>query len=485
MTPSPPSSPPLKPFRLQFRLQFSLRMMLLLMAAIGLALMVYRWPWVETSQGPTTSTYWTVDPSTGRRSIQHELVGEIECRTTYRRNWRAWHVMDGPEQIWRDGRLSHEAIYSDGQLNGKRRAYNRAGQLTLEAMYRGDELHGSFRAGDGHTWVLQGNYRRGLPHGVWHGIIERQNWSEPRPLTFGFLQTNNPHADYSSIHIPDDPIVVVSNWDRGHRQGTWTCQTLNGEVLYTAEYDRNDLVRWNGEPVVEQFWQWLASPQVNDAKLVAQLTAASNNAWVESYQSFAFDHLTFQITSRGQQSSDLRIYLVGIGDSVRVFPYPDRSLVPALCEMAAVDGYGFDYRYGALWLVPRADPEPPFVDPTGVSQIEFSPGTQRERDWNAMIDVQSCEGLAADCAQHLLLGTSLGCNVESAMPIVLINTRSNPNSDLLFTRRRRDALGLVLYQTGCRCERRGNTLFIFPREERSAAQVNAKPLARPVNDAFR
>ena len=58
----------------------------------------------------------------------------------------------------------------------------------------------------------------------------------------------------------------------------------------------------------------------------------------------------------------------------------------------------------------------------------------------------------------------------------------NPH-DELFMRRRRDALGFVLYVVGCRCELRGLVLVITPQESRASERAVAWPLM-PV-DGFR
>lgn len=463
MTESPASASPRR-----FRLQLSLRTLLVLMALVGVGLAVFRWPWVETTTQEVRDKL-TIDPRTSNVHYRFEL------RTTYRRDWRGQPVKNGPAQIWRDGQLWHDAHFYEGELNGLRRVYNQSGQLIMEGNYRGGLLQGSFRAGDGTAWLWEGNYENDTMQGRWRGTIsrrsmisdERSNYSQqpPRFSNTFFFPDGSAIEDWDPISLPKDPIVVESEWKAGQRQGKWIWKTLDGEVLNTAEYDENRLVAWNGQPVVEQFRQWLLSPDVDDPQLCATLFAK------DQPYSILYDIETGDFSL----SDQARIHIAHPGWCGRHAHLHELSLQPAtgLCEFALENGCAFDYRYGGLWLVPRADPEPPFVDPTGVSQIHWPQGSVAAREWEQVIDVTSNAGHVAACVAHLLAETSIPIQVFEVDDWV--EDQSN-SSRVVFRRRRCEALGFVLYRTGCRCELRDGTLHILPRPGRTGEERFRNPL---------
>jgi hypothetical protein len=486
--------------RRSFRWQLSLRMLLLLMALVGVSLAVYRWPWVEMTQHdvmvneivpvPPDPSYFnpenpfeTSDPKgNDRYRYEPKLLYSYERRTTYQRSWRAQPVKHGVQQTWRDGRLLHEAHFYEGELNGRRRAYDRKGNLVLEATYRAGSLHGPYRAGDGQRWSWQGDYHSGRLDGDWKGMIVRRVRAEPSPPDFEryFAIDGTPLQELTGFPLPDDPVVLEAHWKLGQRQGTWKWKTVSGELFNTAEYDGDNLVRWNGELAVEQFLTWLKNSHADDGACTQFFEKATAGQWRQGRQAKLFeypnDYICFQLTDAKQAESTL--YLFGNFAQNQNWAIPQhRALAPAMCELAVLNGYGFDIRYGQLWLVPSADPEPVFVDPTGISNVSFAPGTSQERDWNAKVDVMSCNFFVEECLAQLFEGSSLTYD-DTAVRLKKPEIKQT-NFKFLFTCRRCDALALVLYLTGCKCERRGDTLVIVPCVGRTREQKRGQPLLHP------
>lgn len=333
---------PTPPPRRRFRLQFSLRAVLLLMLLCGIALNVYRWPWVE--ERPFVMLV-------GSDELQYQR------QTTFHRDWRAQPVKHGPERVWRNGHLLHEAHFYESELHGPRRAFNLRGLATIEVTYRAGELQGPYRAGDGRDWLWQGSYFEGKQHGPWRVVVQRQLWPfhQPPKMDWFFSIEGVRATAPASYSLPEDPIVIRQNWQHGKMHGRWTWETLGGEVLNTAEYDQNELVLWNGQPIVEQFWEWLRGPDVNDPQLVALLEEAQADEWVESVR--AFDQLRYQ-RAIGDQFFTVRLPTRWRRFELQFSPHPCRTFVAGLCAAAAYDGYRFAYRDGELRFVYADDPGP-------------------------------------------------------------------------------------------------------------------------------
>jgi hypothetical protein len=456
------------PFR-NWRWQFSLRALLLVMAVAGGALAIYRWPWEEAIE----RTYQIPVPN----SEAKQTVTEIVQRVTYHRDWRGRPVKHGRTLLFSDNVLYQEEHYYEGILHGLKRAINRAGQTTEEKHYRDGKLHGPYRSGDGTTWIWHGTFVNNQWHGEWSGLCKPNSY--PQPFTLRIAGDGS--AQFPWQHFSPNPLAVQSNWRHGVRHGSWTWRTLDGKLVHTAEYDRGDLVRWNGEPVVEQFSKWFAEAAGQAPLLLAELTNASTAEW-RNWSNYGNKHLCFRFGDGDQ----LVIHLDGIARKELQLPTESNGhFVPALCEIAARNQLRFDYRYGALWLIPHSSAAEPFVDRTGVLQINFAENSRHKRDWDEPIMVTSCQGDVDQCVEHLLAQTTLKYEplarrnraaVQSPVFEERLTLGLRAIDAHLFKRRRRDALAYVLFVTGCRCELRGDTLHILPQSKRTSEQVLCLPL---------
>jgi hypothetical protein len=429
---------------------------LILMLLAGVGLTVYRWPWVETNRRPRSDPFGP------------EATTTEENRVTYRRNWRGMKMKHGPAQKFLGGKLWSEQYFYDGELQGPERDFNREGQVTREKHFRSGQVHGAFRVGDGKAWLIQGQYERGERNGAWQYLVPRGLNPDGAEYVIRADPLEPHHHLERSVAVPQPAQLVRGEWSHNQRHGKWSWET-DGKVTHTEEFDHDELVRWNGKPIVADFWQWVQ--EQNDPQLSAELAAANMTNWNYSDQSYGsiLHRLCFE------------------ADNARVFVYPHKlvikreperrgRLIPALCEFAARNDLAFVYRYGGLWLVHEGDQDKPFLDPTGVDKIAFAAGSRQERAWNEAVPIDSCDHCAGDCLENVLGNSEIQYEVRNLdLTLAKFHSLYGPH-ERLFTVRRRDALGFVLYLIGCRCELRGQTLVIQPQQDRAPEQASAWPL---------
>jgi hypothetical protein len=475
-----------------FRLQFSLRMLLLLMAVVGVGLTIFRWPWVDVEQHFETvlvqqGDSYSTDPFGDRPQFVKEAPPPVEQRklvwerrTSYRRNWRGAAVKHGPAEFWIDGKLRNEYQYYENQLHGRRRVFDTNGDVTMEESLRGGLLHGPFRGGNGLTWHWQGNYEHGSWHGRWRGVVNAYHYHLPY-LTDQFANDGSPTRDY--FHYQQEPLVLESEWQQGLRHGHWRWLTPEGKVLRKADFQRDELVRWNDQPVVAEFRQWLNEIKNDEPELVESLVATQGKKW-QRRQSWE-ERLCFHIEEPDGRSTLLAVHMMLGPSPLLRMPAECGELLPYLCEIAARNQCLFEARYGSLWLV-GPDGKWSEHDSTGIAEIKFPAGSRAEHDWQERIELRSSNARLGDCLTELLRGTEWTCDV-SAVEAQLARV-ANPQQDrlarlarvpaeheLLGDFRRCDALGLTLFLTGCRCEMRENKLIVTPRSEK----LRSEPLLYP------
>lgn len=464
-----------------FRPQISLRTLLLLMLLAGVGLTVYRWPWVETFQRASIDQL---------RDNPHQLFADLPDRylqrafpyallppsteddpqppfiekVTFRRNWRGKKIKHGLSQTFANGQLWSERHFYDGELNGSEREFNKKGQVTRELHFREGQVHGAIRIGDGTAWALQGHYDRGKRHGMWQYLVPAGIDPEGNKHLY---QLNPLHVLDRSFPVPEQAQLVRGQWIHDQLHGKWTWET-DGKVVHTEEFDHDDLVRLNGKPIVEEFWQWVRVQ--NDPHLLAELTVANTTNW--DYREQSFGSILHRVCFETEQA---HVFLYPSQLLINWQPEQRGRLIPALCEFAARNDLAFTYRYGMLWLVHAQDRDKPFVDSTGVDKIAFAKGSKKESSWNQAVPIHSCEHSTSQGIASVLDKSEIEYEISN-LDLQSIKFLSQNPHDQLFIRRRRDALGFVLYLTGCRCELRGEVLVIQPQEGRAPEQANAWPL---------
>jgi hypothetical protein len=307
-----------------------------------------------------------------------------------------------------------------------------------------------------------------------------------RPLTTDFHKSYFFFAENSAIIARRKEkdterlfLRQVQTYHRGRRHGTWKWETHEGELLNSAVYKDDNFVRWNGAPVVEQFWDWLQTASLH-AETKRLLFASEQVAAKQDFEST--EELCFRLSKAQDDALPLVVYTERVQGSFFHLPPGERALVPMLCELACTNGYAFDCRYGTLWLVPNVDPAPAFVDRTGVMQIRFPEGSPQARDWLAEVEVQESYLPPDAFIEKLLVGSSIGIDGSIAVDHKQFSQRTLRNNNPQFTYNlymaqrgfrsrgfrslpslqrcsRRDAIGLVLHRAGYRCEQQGDDKF--------------------------
>jgi len=461
--------PATSPRRLHW--QLSLRMMLLLIALVGVGLTVYRWPWVESEWVDVPKP---TDPFGNQPAEAPPVLWRYEQRTTFRRNWRAQAVRNGVEETWRDSRLWRASHYYEGELHGPQRVYDAQGKITYEVHFRHGQYHGPAFCRYGNDFKWKGEFVEGRPHGPWQTIVSYDSqFASYDPADW--VELDNPESTW----LMKAPVRVLTNWDRGKRHGLWTSKWLDSDaVLRTAEYDYDDLTRWNGEPVVEQFLARLKrNPDKDGVQATLQFleAAKSSDCRVGYLSSSGIWGLCLACERDGAAPEKLfvhsrRTLREGFGECRAKF-------TPALCEFAAKCSCRLEYRYGGLLLVSKDENDQPFVDRTGIDEVKFEAGSPPERDWNKVIAVVSSPFSGNWCVRELLEGTSIQVEVDQSIGSKYRTRRGK--GEHLFHRQRRDAIGLVCYLSGLQCQQHGDKLVFTLAPGQTADQALDFPLQIP------
>lgn len=421
----------------QLRLQFNLRVLLLLMVGCAVGMAVYRWPWTETVVGVGAS-----GPE------------ERTTVTSYRRGWWGKKERHGTQRETVAGRLTSEALYLNDQLRRKD-WFNERGQTSQSEEFRLDGTYFSAK-GNGELRVQQLSYLKDDLHGESRSMVNRQ-WGE--------VDANSPFARVKIFadgdRLPADPILVVHSWQNGRRQGPWSWETLDGQVLQRAVYQNNELTEWNGQPVVQQFRDWLRERAPANASLDPFL----RDDVVLDWQSYSPRALGLNWRSRGGSLRGETPVMVDVPIGIDQLHHgrfelrTNESLGAAVCEFAALQGYRFSYRYGVLWLTPQIDAGSVFGDRTGVQRVKFAANSPEDKAWHG-----PCTILQYQFPLQLrngLAGVLHKTNIELDLSQLPETSEQEHYPPMKVTRR--DAFGYLLYVNGLRCAQQGNKLIVSYR----------------------
>jgi hypothetical protein len=392
-------------------LRYSLRGMLLSMALIGVGLVVFRWPWVE-------------------REVFTDPLGHSETRLqTYRRDWKGQPIKHGiskfanSEQFFADGVLIWEAQYSP------------EGKLRFKHHYQNGQLHGPYYAQEGE---IQGEYRRGLKEGKWR--VTQLHDGELVQCERSF-KANVPHGDWQ-----------------------WSSP---GKVLQSATFDQGRLTRWNGREVADELTRVLAAKQVDS---LTQEILGTRIEHVELDQSTCHGGTAFEWPLRNSYHR-LVLQLPMMEKSGAVVSLrpavndPARPVAEAFLEQALLGSQTLDYRFGVICFVPIGSQTLRGQDPSGVSQIQFTPGSREEQAWLEPVSVsQDMWAAPAIRVKQLFAGTPIEVDAK-AFPMQPAIPSRFPQPEMVssYRRSRRDLLGLILLARGWTCQQKGNRLEIVPK----------------------
>jgi hypothetical protein len=147
----------------------------------------------------------------------------------------------------------------------------------------------------------------------------------------------------------------------------------------------------------------------------------------------------------------------------------DLDLLSTLAVVAKQHDLDVDYRYGCLWFTSTEIPE--WTDPTGVAAIQPTAGTPLAAIWNEPVSVDT-SGIPPHTQP---LARVLGAIAEP-LGIDIDVTKIEPPLDdpdrysrmcILRKHPFHQTLGILLYETGCRCRLEGGRLVVLPPENPS------------------
>jgi hypothetical protein len=390
------------------RLQFSLQFLLVAMALVGIAIVVYRWPWIE--EGETRTVRFT---------------------TPYRRSWNGKPVKHGVE-VARDLITNRvRKLWFQENVKVKEQWFD-AGVLKFERHYRHGKAHGPFLF-ENDDVRIEGQYVQDKEHGKW-------------------TDTRADVIDHSEYH-------------HGERHGRQEWRTPAGRLLQSAEYDAGVLVRWNNEPVTDELGRWL-SAEVTDSVLrqrfLRPIRSPDYVIDTHSYYGMVWYHAgpgsrSFFIH---QETRFSRAELGRVGQ-----PIGEAILAEALKNSQTLA-----YRFNSLYVVPITARSLDWQDRTGINNVRFEPGSQQAKAWLDLGYANRTADYPVERLQRMFNPRSeTGITIDTTaikkpepkpIPIdgTMLGGHRRPGDDAKFPRR--DLLGKHLDMEGCYCEQQGNTLII-------------------------
>jgi hypothetical protein len=135
-----------------------------------------------------------------------------------------------------------------------------------------------------------------------------------------------------------------------------------------------------------------------------------------------------------------------------------------LAALAAEHDLTCDQRYGLIWITSAHDGKR-WRDPTGISDVVPPAGSGLVSCWTKPADIESpIELPLADVLHQLADNHSFDCDT-SAFTALPSDSPGHEVSLVLKQHPLHEILGILLYQTRCRCKLEGETLVILPPEE--------------------
>jgi len=408
-----------------FRPQFTLRLLLLAMALFAIALGVWRWPWVEEVAAYDTQRVKPPGYDEDSRVAWNTPVKSIAtARIPFHRGWNGAPLKHGLlEAFYSDGRLMLQQPWRDGLLHGLERWYDSRG-INIEQTWNNGERDGPFRYRIGKDWVGEGKFINGVAH---FKRREKESWASGAE------------------------IWKTTTWIGEQRHGPARWETAAGEVLQAGEYDGDQLVSWNGEPVIDYLEDWIATGKINDPIEIQRLRGRGVSPVMVDYSQWPF---------RNSQARGFNEAFMQWGSKPAEFISNSLPL-----------GLAPDWRYGQFWLVPL-DEIGFWKDPTGVSDLDVSQLPKLAAVWNRPHSIDGYLNLPfeqlyaywpADTETDLDFATHLP---EEDQRLKTNFVRLKPNARFAIGSQDfpslKHWLGLRLYQAGLQCELQGNKIVILP-----------------------
>ncbi len=307
------------------------------------------------------------------------------------------------------------------------------------------------------TWIFKGEtvktimYRRGQKHGP---VMARD--------ASGQLVVVGQHVDDKKQGVWTDSSgseIRIANWHHDKLEGPYLIQAQDGRELSRLLFAAGHLTHFNGQPARNRLFD-LQEAGTLESRIADELPKSTAIEFVEHPLDACAEYL--------QELHGLTILV----DLNRV-PQADLPLTAdlkgidfcsALTLLTAPHDLGCDYRYGCIWITTAKDTED-WHDPTGVSSIAPAKNSSLARAWNDSdpfpinLTKQPLAPLVTRFAEKY------GIQIDTTQ---IEPAPANPNPFLITVSTKdlhfRHLLGILLYNTGCRCRLEGDTLIILPPE---------------------
>jgi hypothetical protein len=333
--------------------------------------------------------------------------GEFRTITTWQRQWGGGRKRHGTYQSFRNGVLSSVGTWRDDQFHGPYRSYFIGTKTVAE----------------------EGNYVDGEMDGVW--------------------KSYNDH---------DGSLRSSTTWLRGKRVGPATMGAFRGNQVHALVLNEHIVVELDGQPIDDRLGKLLAEGKIEPPHIVKVLkspsggvssglpiTTVTENLWRNHQVPVFVDHR--------HVDPNLPVTCNAL----------DIPLSAALTVMMHEKNLACDVRYGCIWITSPSDTKN-WHDPTGVAEIFPPADSLLATAWKEPVTV-----LASQLPLDQVL-QSIAQPIEIAVDDSRIKSSGQGDTRFAVTLSVqgipfKDALGLLLYQTRCRCKLEGETLVILPPEK--------------------
>jgi hypothetical protein len=331
--------------------------------------------------------------------------GEFRTITTWQRNWSAPRKRHGTTRILRNGVTSSVSTYRD------------------------DVYHGPYQSFFIGTTILaeEGNYQDGKKHGVWKTYNDT-----------GLLRS-------------------TTTWEADQLHGPATIGGIRGKNKIHLVFRNGEVVELNRQPVEDRLVVLAREGKIDSPLITEVIRSPAGVEYVGLPITTITDSLSrnFQapiIVDRRHVDPQLRVDCNGC----------DIPLGASLTVMAAEHDLACDVRYGCIWITTAEDAEH-WHDPTGIAEIVPPADSLLAKSWNETVTIAAIEKPLAILLDQKFERLAIDVDTSQIGPGT-DEKPSYPVTTNLQGMKFRHALGILLYQTRCRCKLEGETLVILPPE---------------------
>ncbi len=289
-------------------------------------------------------------------------------------------------------------------------------------------------------------------------------------------------GSFRRFNQPENYVSEEGHYEQGLKQGAWRWLDPKGQELARTEYLTGKIVRAvyrdrEGREQVIEFRNDAREPRIvaGGRTLEDRLARLAREGRIDDVQLCESLRLPISVVfGEARLKSPImtlaecaEISLILDPHHVNAERQADEKFheIPFSAAMTVLTGtqdLACDYRYGHVWVTSAEDVKG-WRDPTGVADLVPAVDSHLMSAWNAPIQVNAKEQPLADTLKFLAHQLAIELDVSQIEP----GCDGKPSYPVTFSRydiKLRHALGILLYQTRCRCKLEGETLVILPPE---------------------